>query len=150
MDISASEVEAVVLYGKRRPVGAPISWGEAQHLLSALKGPQAPPSFTGGLPSTDRVGPGPAAATLAATPRSARLCGAILVFQPVGRTSVAFELRFNPVDGFAVAFGSLTTISELREPLQRCLVPIEIEPADEHLDRGVGPRRPRLGRRVCR
>jgi N-acetylated-alpha-linked acidic dipeptidase len=42
----------------------PISWGEAQHLLSALKGPEAPAAFTGGLPFTYHVGPGPAAATL--------------------------------------------------------------------------------------
>jgi N-acetylated-alpha-linked acidic dipeptidase len=43
----------------------PVSWGEAQHLLSALQGPDAPASFTGGVPITYRVGPGPAAATLA-------------------------------------------------------------------------------------
>jgi N-acetylated-alpha-linked acidic dipeptidase len=42
----------------------PISWGEAQHLLSALKGPEAPAPFRGGLPFTYHVGPGPAAATL--------------------------------------------------------------------------------------
>ncbi len=42
----------------------PISWGEARHLLSALHGPDAPASFTGGVPITYRVGPGPAAATL--------------------------------------------------------------------------------------
>jgi N-acetylated-alpha-linked acidic dipeptidase len=42
----------------------PISWGEAQHLLSALRGPEAPASFRGGLPFTYHVGPGPAAATL--------------------------------------------------------------------------------------
>lgn len=42
----------------------PISWGEAQHLLSALKGPEAPATFKGGLPFAYHVGPGPAAATL--------------------------------------------------------------------------------------
>jgi N-acetylated-alpha-linked acidic dipeptidase len=42
----------------------PISWGEAQHLLSALRGPDAPASFRGGLAFTYRVGPGPSAATL--------------------------------------------------------------------------------------
>ena len=47
----------------RIPV-VPISWGEAQHLLSALAGPEAPASFRGGLPFTYHVGPGPAAATL--------------------------------------------------------------------------------------
>jgi len=43
----------------------PISWGEAQHLLSNLKGPEAPASFKGGLAFTYHVGPGPAAATVA-------------------------------------------------------------------------------------
>ena len=42
----------------------PISWGEAQHLLSALGGPEAPAPFRGGLPFTYHVGPGPAAVTL--------------------------------------------------------------------------------------
>ena len=42
----------------------PISWGEAQHLLSALKGPEAPATFKGGLPFTYHVGPGPTAVTL--------------------------------------------------------------------------------------
>jgi N-acetylated-alpha-linked acidic dipeptidase len=42
----------------------PISWGEAQHLLSALAGPEAPAAFRGGLPFTYHVGPGPAAVTL--------------------------------------------------------------------------------------
>lgn len=42
----------------------PISWGEAQHLLSALRGPEAPERFRGGLPFTYHVGPGPSAATL--------------------------------------------------------------------------------------
>lgn len=42
----------------------PISWGEAQHLLSALGGPQGPDAFRGGLPLKYQVGPGPAAVTL--------------------------------------------------------------------------------------
>jgi len=42
----------------------PISWGEAQHLLSALKGPEAPAAFKGGLKLDYHVGPGPAAAAL--------------------------------------------------------------------------------------
>jgi N-acetylated-alpha-linked acidic dipeptidase len=42
----------------------PISWGEAQHLLSALKGREAPSTFKGGLPFPYHVGPGPASATL--------------------------------------------------------------------------------------
>jgi N-acetylated-alpha-linked acidic dipeptidase len=36
----------------------PISYGEAQPLLEALQGPEAPEAFRGGLPITYRVGPG--------------------------------------------------------------------------------------------
>jgi len=38
-----------------------ISWGEAQHVLSALAGPAGPQTFRGGLALPYRVGPGPAA-----------------------------------------------------------------------------------------
>jgi N-acetylated-alpha-linked acidic dipeptidase len=38
----------------------PISWGDAQPLLSALQGPVAPEAWRGGLPITYHVGPGPA------------------------------------------------------------------------------------------
>jgi N-acetylated-alpha-linked acidic dipeptidase len=38
----------------------PISWGDAQPLLSALQGPVAPEPWRGGLPITYHVGPGPA------------------------------------------------------------------------------------------
>jgi len=38
----------------------PISYGDAQPLLSAMKGPVAPTSFRGSLPITYHVGPGPA------------------------------------------------------------------------------------------
>ena len=41
-----------------------LGWGEAQHLLSALAGPEAPESFRGGLPFAYRVGPGPSAVQL--------------------------------------------------------------------------------------
>ncbi len=41
-----------------------LSWGEAQHLIAALGGPDAPERFRGGLKSPYRVGPGPAAVTL--------------------------------------------------------------------------------------
>lgn len=41
-----------------------LSWGEAQHLLSSLRGPEAPSSFRGGLPLTYHVGPGASAATV--------------------------------------------------------------------------------------
>ncbi|HEU4995051.1 MAG TPA: transferrin receptor-like dimerization domain-containing protein [Gemmatimonadaceae bacterium] len=38
----------------------PISYGDAQPLLAALRGPVAPESWRGGLPITYRIGPGPA------------------------------------------------------------------------------------------
>ena len=38
----------------------PISYGDAQPLLSALGGPLAPAAWRGALPITYRVGPGPA------------------------------------------------------------------------------------------
>jgi len=38
----------------------PISYGDAQPLLAALKGPVAPAAWRGALPLTYRVGPGPA------------------------------------------------------------------------------------------
>ena len=38
----------------------PISYGDAQPLLAALKGPMAPPAWRGGLPIPYRVGPGAA------------------------------------------------------------------------------------------
>lgn len=38
----------------------PISYGDALPLLSALRGPVAPPAWRGALPVTYRIGPGPA------------------------------------------------------------------------------------------
>ena len=38
----------------------PISYGDAQPLLAALRGPVVPPAWRGGLPITYRFGPGPA------------------------------------------------------------------------------------------
>ena len=38
----------------------PISYGDAQPLLAALKGPVAPPAWRGALPITYHIGPGPA------------------------------------------------------------------------------------------
>jgi N-acetylated-alpha-linked acidic dipeptidase len=38
----------------------PISYGDAQPLLAALKGPVAPPAWRGALPLTYHIGPGPA------------------------------------------------------------------------------------------
>ncbi len=48
----------------RIPV-AVIGWGEAQRVLSALGGAQAPAAFRGGLPLDYRLGPGPAALRVA-------------------------------------------------------------------------------------
>jgi N-acetylated-alpha-linked acidic dipeptidase len=45
----------------------PISWGDAEPLLSALQGPVAPESWRGGLPITYHVGPGPAKVHLKVT-----------------------------------------------------------------------------------
>ncbi len=42
-----------------------LGWGEAQHLMAALGGPAAPERFRGGLTTPYRLGPGPAAVTLA-------------------------------------------------------------------------------------
>src|SRR5690242_8556295 len=42
----------------------PISYGDAQPMLQALGGPEAPESFQGGLPFTYHVGPGPTEAHL--------------------------------------------------------------------------------------
>jgi N-acetylated-alpha-linked acidic dipeptidase len=38
----------------------PISYGDAEPLLAAMKGPMAPPAWRGALPITYHVGPGPA------------------------------------------------------------------------------------------
>ena len=38
----------------------PISWGDAQPLMSALQGPVAPDAWRGSLPITYHIGPGPA------------------------------------------------------------------------------------------
>src|SRR5882724_8861057 len=42
----------------------PISYGDAQPLLAALKGPVAPPAWRGALPITYHIGPGPTRAHL--------------------------------------------------------------------------------------
>ena len=43
-----------------RIMSAPLSWRDARVLLEALKGPEAPAAWKGGLPITYRVGAGPA------------------------------------------------------------------------------------------
>ena len=42
----------------------PIAWGDAKPLLEAMRGPVAPESWRGALPTTYRLGPGPAAVRL--------------------------------------------------------------------------------------
>jgi N-acetylated-alpha-linked acidic dipeptidase len=42
-----------------------MSWGQAQHLVAALGGPDAPDRFRGGLKTPYKLGPGPAAVRLA-------------------------------------------------------------------------------------
>ena len=42
----------------------PIAWGDAQPLLEAMRGPVAPEAWRGALPTTYRLGPGPAAVRL--------------------------------------------------------------------------------------
>ena len=61
------------------------------------------------------------------------------------RVAVALELRLDPVDRRAVAVRALPAVAELREALDRRLVPLQIEPAHQHLDR-VGGRGGRGGR----
>ena len=48
------------------------------------------------------------------------------------RAAVALELRFDPVDGLAIAIRSLPPIAELRQPLDGGLVAFQIEPVDEN------------------
>ena len=62
--------------------------------------------------------------------------------------AVALELRFDPVDGGAVAIGALTAIAELRQALYRGLVLLELEPADHRLDAFVVERRRQRRQRI--
>src|ERR1051326_5816352 len=67
----------------------------------------------------------------------------------VGAT-VALELGLDPIHRGAVSLSALAAIAELREPADRRLVPLEIEPAGELPDRIVwlGLRRG-LGQSLC-
>src|SRR6185295_13833521 len=70
-------------------------------------------------------------------------CGLIVVgascigvLDPFGvRAAVALELGFDPVDRFLISCGSLTTISELSQSLDRRFVFFQFESADQHLHR---------------
>src|SRR5437762_1216688 len=46
------------------------------------------------------------------------------------RATIGLELRFDPVDGGAIAIGTLPAVAELRQPFDRRLVPVEVEPRD--------------------
>src|SRR5207249_5520166 len=53
--------------------------------------------------------------------------------------TVAPKLRLDPVDGRAVAIGSLAPVAEARESLDRGLVALQVEARDE-LGNGIGTR----------
>jgi hypothetical protein len=57
------------------------------------------------------------------------------VLDAFGGTAVAFELGFDPVDRRAIAIRALTPIAELREPFDRRLVLLEVEPSDQRAHR---------------
>src|SRR6185295_2384689 len=57
------------------------------------------------------------------------------------RAAVALELRLDPIDGVAISLGALAAIAKPREPFDRCLVFLEIQPRDHDADRiiqGIG------------
>jgi len=60
------------------------------------------------------------------------------VVEAFGRAPVAAKLRFDPVDGPAVAVGALLAITELRQALDGRLVSLQIEPSDQHFRRVAG------------
>src|SRR5436189_5582297 len=62
-----------------------------------------------------------------------------LVREPLRRSaSVALQLCFDPVDRVPIARGALTPVAELREPLDRRLVALEVETTDEACDDRIG------------
>jgi hypothetical protein len=50
------------------------------------------------------------------------------------RATVAFELLLDPVDGRAIAIGSLAPISKFGQPFDGGLLAVQIEPPDENLN----------------
>ena len=74
--------------------------------------------------------------------RAASACRAgwrrVGVLDPLGRrAAVALELRLDPIHRFAVAFGALAPVAELRETLDRRLVLLEVEARDHEANRIV-------------
>ena len=67
--------------------------------------------------------------------RSARarpICRRVAIAQALDvRAPVALELRFNPIDGGAIAIGALSTITKARECFDGDLIAREIEPGDQ-------------------
>ena len=57
---------------------------------------------------------------------------------PLSGTSIAFELRFNPIDRRPIAISALKAVAELCQSFDRCLISLEVEPSDQHRDRIVG------------
>src|ERR1051326_8983051 len=64
----------------------------------------------------------------------AELTSCVLVDHPLRRTSVALELRLDPVDGFAIPLGALTPVAELSEAAKGLLVFLELQPLHEQAD----------------
>lgn len=56
----APRIKAADAVSLPKIMSAPLSWHDARPILEALRGPEAPESWRGGLPITYRVGAGPA------------------------------------------------------------------------------------------
>src|SRR5581483_4975450 len=78
----------------------------------------------------------PAAAPRPAAPRRRRRILVADAFDILA--AVAPELGLNPVHRVAVALRALPTVAELREPLDRGLVPLEVKPTHERVHHGLG------------
>src|SRR5262249_32221019 len=52
--------------------------------------------------------------------------------------AIALELRFDPIDGVAIALRPLAPIAKLREPRDRRFVLLQVEALDERANRIVG------------
>src|SRR5256712_14202116 len=70
--------------------------------------------------------------------------------QPLGRAAEALQLAFDPVDRRAISIGPLAPIAERGQAPDRGLVPLEIEPSDQHPDRVVGRSLAERGRAATR
>jgi hypothetical protein len=98
-----------------------------------------------GVDACRRPNPSGNAAARHSAPRaaaaSARIRRRIVgVSDALGRTAVALELRFDPIDRRTIAIAALPPIAELSEALDGRLVFLEIESADERLHRVLGLR----------